>query len=64
MNGASIQSVSEVIANIETFISSYNERAMPFIWTKSEVYQKSPQAVFRGRVILGFSAETRQCTFV
>lgn len=47
LDGASFQSVPELVAHVEAFIADYNETARPFVWTKSEVHQKAPQAVFR-----------------
>ena len=38
--GASFKSVKQLIAHIEAHIASYNATAKPFIWTKSEVYQR------------------------
>jgi hypothetical protein len=38
--GASFGSVTEFVAHIEAFISSYNEHAHSFVWTKSVVHQK------------------------
>jgi transposase len=46
LNGASFQSVPELIAHIEAFIASYNETARPFVWTKSEVHQKRLKPCF------------------
>ena len=46
LNGASFQSVPELIAHIEAFIASYNETARPFVWTKSKVYQKRLKPCF------------------
>ena len=46
LNGASFQSVPELIAHIDAFISSYNETAKPFVWTKSEVHQKRLKPCF------------------
>jgi len=38
--GASFTSVAQLRAHIDAFIAVYNARAVPFAWTKSEVYQK------------------------
>jgi transposase len=46
LDGASFQSVPELIAHIDAFIASYNESAKPFAWTKSDVYQKRPKPCF------------------
>ena len=46
LDGASFQSVPELIAHIEAFITSYNETAKPFVWTKSEVHQKRLKPCF------------------
>jgi transposase len=46
LNGASFQSVPELIAHIEAFIASYNDTARPFVWTKSEVHQKRLKPCF------------------
>lgn len=46
LDGASFQSVPELIAHIEDFIASYNETAKPFVWTKSEVHQKRLKPCF------------------
>ena len=46
LDGASFQSVPELIAHIEAFITSYNETAKPFVWTKSEVHQKRLRPCF------------------
>jgi hypothetical protein len=40
--GASLQCVRELIQAIERFIAVNNETAMPFVWTKVHVSQKSP----------------------
>jgi transposase len=42
LSGASFQSVRELIQAIERFIVVYNQTAMPFVWTKVRVWQKSP----------------------
>jgi transposase len=46
LDGASFQSVPELIAHIDAFIASYNETARPFVWTKSEVHQKRLKPCF------------------
>ncbi len=40
LNGASFQSVKELVAHIGAFIERYNHTARPFLWTKSKVHQK------------------------
>jgi transposase len=46
LDGASFQSVPELIAHIEAFIADYNETAKPFVWTKSQVHQKRLKPCF------------------
>jgi transposase len=46
LDGASFQSVPELIAHIDAFITSYNETATPFVWTKSKVHQKRLKPCF------------------
>ena len=46
LDGASFQSVSELIAHIEAFIADYNETARPFVWTTSQVHQKRLKPCF------------------
>lgn len=46
LKGASFDSVPALMAHINTFIDSYNETAKPFIWTKTEVYQKRLKPCF------------------
>ena len=46
LSGASFRSVQELKTHIESFISSYNETARPFVWTKSAVYQKRLRPCF------------------
>jgi transposase len=46
LNGASFGSVAELVAHIDSFISSYNENARPFVWTKSVVHQKRLKPCF------------------
>lgn len=43
--GASFTSVQQLKEHINAFIETYNEDAEPFVWTKSEVYQRR----FKGR---------------
>ncbi len=43
---ASFTSVAQLRAHIDSFIETYNERAKPFAWTKSEVHQKRLKARF------------------
>ena len=42
LKGASFTSAAELRAAIDTFIGAYNERAVPFHWTKAEVKQVAP----------------------
>ena len=46
LKGASFASRPELIAHIDSFIAHYNERADPFVWTKSAVYQKTLKPCF------------------
>ena len=46
LEGASFQSVPELIAHIEDFIANYKQTAKPFVWTKSEVHQKRLKPCF------------------
>lgn len=46
LKGASFRSVKEVVAAIESFVKIYNERAMPFEWTKVRVRQKTPESKY------------------
>jgi hypothetical protein len=46
LNGASFHSVAELMSHINSFIVDYNERARPFVWTKSEVHQKRLKPCF------------------
>lgn len=46
LDGASFQSVPELITHIDAFIASYNKTARPFVWTKSEVHQKRLKPCF------------------
>lgn len=38
--GESFTSVKQLRAHIDAFIETYNADVKPFVWTKSEVYQK------------------------
>jgi transposase len=46
LDGASFQSVPQLIAHIDAFITSYNKTATPFVWTKSRVHQKRLKPCF------------------
>jgi transposase len=46
LDGASFQSVPELVAHIQAFIADYNETARPFVWTKSKVHQKRLKPCF------------------
>src|SRR6201747_3013508 len=46
LKGASFVSVAELVAHIESFITSYNKDAHPFVWTKSTVHQKRLKPCF------------------
>ena len=46
LDGASFQSVPQLIAHIEAFVDDYNETARPFVWTKSQVLQKRLKPCF------------------
>jgi transposase len=46
LKGASFASVRELVAHIDSFISSYNDDAHPFVWTKSVVHQKRLKPCF------------------
>jgi transposase len=46
LKGASFAGRSELIAHIDSFIADYNERADPFVWTKSAVHQKTLKPCF------------------
>jgi transposase len=46
LDGASFQSVGELVAHINSFIGSYNADAKPFVWTKSVVHQKRLKPCF------------------
>jgi transposase len=46
LKGGSFGSVRELINHIDSFIGSYNDRARPFVWTKSVVHQKRLKPCF------------------
>ena len=46
LNGPSFKGIEELKAHIDAFIRTYNETARPFVWTKSEVYQKRLKPCF------------------
>jgi transposase len=46
LKGASFTNVKSLIAAIEKFIVSHNQEAMPFVWTKIRVSQKTPQSKY------------------
>ena len=46
LDGASFQSVPELVTHIGSFIERYNEDARPFVWTKSVVHQKRLKPCF------------------
>lgn len=46
LRGASFTSVAQLTAAIDAFISAYNHRATPFVWTKVRATQKSPQSKY------------------
>jgi hypothetical protein len=46
LNGASFESVPELVAHIESFCERYNEDARPFVWTKSVGHQKPLKPCF------------------
>ena len=46
LQGASFASVAELVAHIDSFIASYNDKARPFVWTKSTVHQKRLKPCF------------------
>jgi hypothetical protein len=50
LRGASFESVAQLRKHIDDFIEAYNENAMPFVWTKTEVHQHR----FKGRRISQF----------
>jgi transposase len=46
LDGASFQTVEQLKAHIDSFITSYNEDARPFVWTKSKVHRKRLKPCF------------------
>lgn len=46
LKGASFSNVRQLIQQIEAFIAAYNTRAMPFVWTKIRVSQKTPESKY------------------
>ena len=40
LRGASFSSVEQLREHIDAFINAYNQNAVPFVWTKAEVYQR------------------------
>jgi transposase len=46
LKGASFREVKSLIAAMEAFIDVYNERAMPFVWTKVRVDRKTPSSKY------------------
>jgi hypothetical protein len=49
----SFTSVKQLREHIDAFIDDYNVDAKPYVWTKSEVYQKVSQSTFLGPMIPG-----------
>ncbi len=47
LSGASFTSVAQLKDHIDAFIPTYNENAVPFVWTKAKVRQRR----FKGRRI-------------
>ena len=47
LSGASFTAVSQLQEHIDAFISAWNEKAEPFVWTKKKVRQRR----FKGRRI-------------
>ncbi len=47
LSGASFTSLEQLKEHIDAFISTYNDKAEPFIWTKKKVRQRR----FKGRRI-------------
>jgi hypothetical protein len=43
--------VKQLRQHIDAFIEAYNQTATPFVWTKSNVYQKRLKPRFRGSMI-------------
>jgi transposase len=46
LKDTSFTSVKQLREHIEAFIEAYNENAKPFVWTKSQVYQKPLKPCF------------------
>lgn len=46
LRGASFQSVADLVAHIDSFITRYNAAAKPFVWTKAAVHQKRLKPCF------------------
>ena len=46
LKGASFSNVQELIRAIEAFVDAHNSTAMPFVWTKVRVEQKTPQSKY------------------
>jgi hypothetical protein len=45
INGASFDSVKDLIGHIDAFIAAYNQTAKPFLWTKSKVHKNASDRV-------------------
>lgn len=46
LKSASFKNVKSLIAAIENFVESYNQSAMPFVWTKVRVNRKEPSSKY------------------
>ena len=46
LKGGSFGSVRELVQHIDSFITSYNDTARPFVWTKTVVHQKRLKPCF------------------
>lgn len=46
LKGASFRNVRSLSEAIERFIAAYNQDAMPFVWTKIRVSQKTPESKY------------------
>lgn len=46
LKGASFRNVRSLIEAIERFIAVHNQEAMPFVWTKIRVNQKTPESKY------------------
>jgi hypothetical protein len=46
LKDTSFTSVKQLREHIDAFIEAYNENAKPFVWTKSQVYQKRLKPCF------------------